>query len=162
MHPCPWGLYGDAQKPCTPFGPRAAALYAPGVLRQGEMACAHALVTKYQKRISGPLLDRIDIHIEVLRVDYEKLNGDRVSESSEVIRTRVEAARNIQRNRFGVRSPDFGAKSGDVAPAASDARPTSAGQMALADVSQRAPILVLWLTTDCSFVAGVRSVSVVS
>lgn len=99
-------------------------------------------------------LDRIDIHIEVRCVDYEKLNGNRVSESSEVIRTRVEAARNIQRNRFGVRSPDFGAKSGDVAPAASDARPTSAGQMALPHISQRAPILLLWLTTDCSFVAG--------
>src|ERR1051325_931293 len=56
--------------------------------------------SKYQKRISGPLLDRIDIHIEVPRVDYEKLSGDRVGELSECIRARVQAARNIQHARF--------------------------------------------------------------
>jgi len=93
VHPCPCGYYGDSLKPCTPFGPRA---------RRGETACAHALVTKYQKRISGPLLDRIDTacRIEVPRVDYEKLSGDRVSESSESIRTRVQAARERQLTRF--------------------------------------------------------------
>jgi magnesium chelatase family protein len=68
-------------------------------------------VTKYQKRISGPLLDRIDIHIEVPRVDYEKLSGDRVGESSECIRARVQAARDIQGNRFGVRSLPTSAQS---------------------------------------------------
>ena len=83
VHPCPCGYYGDAVKPCT---------------------CAHALVTKYQKRISGPLLDRIDIHVEVPRVDYEKLSGDRVGETSEAIRARVQTARDIQNRRFGVRS----------------------------------------------------------
>ena len=57
-------------------------------------------MTKYQKRISGPLLDRIDIHIEVPRVDYEKLSGDRVGESSALIRARVQAARDIQQKRF--------------------------------------------------------------
>jgi magnesium chelatase family protein len=57
-------------------------------------------VTKYQKRISGPLLDRIDIHIEVPRVDYEKLNADRVGESSDSIRARVQAARDLQSKRF--------------------------------------------------------------
>ena len=79
MNPCPCGYYGDTLKPCT---------------------CAPALVTKYQKRISGPLLDRIDIHIEVPRVDYEKLSGDRLGESSEAIRKRVQAARDLQRARF--------------------------------------------------------------
>jgi magnesium chelatase family protein len=79
MNPWPCGFYGDTQKACT---------------------CAQALVTKYQKRISGPLLDRIDIHIEVPRVDYEKLSADRVGESSESIRARVQAARNIQNHRF--------------------------------------------------------------
>jgi magnesium chelatase family protein len=79
MNPCPCGFYGDSQEPCT---------------------CAQALVTKYQKRISGPLLDRIDIHIEVPRVDYEKLSGDRVGEPSESIRARVQAARDIQTKRF--------------------------------------------------------------
>ena len=53
----PCGFYSDSLKRCT---------------------CAPAIVTKYQKRISGSLLDRIDIHIEVPRVDYEKLSGDRV------------------------------------------------------------------------------------
>ena len=57
---------------------------------------------RYQipKRISGPILDRIDIHIEVPRVDYEKLSSDRLGESSESIRKRVQAARNIQNKRF--------------------------------------------------------------
>src|SRR5574341_674177 len=62
--------------------------------------CAPSAVTKYQKRISGPLLDRIDIHVEVPRVDYQKLSDDRLGESSETIRQRVQAARDIQRNRF--------------------------------------------------------------
>ena len=58
------------------------------------------MVTKYQKWISGPLLDRINIHIEVPRMDYEKLSGDRLGESSESIRARVQAARDIQNKRF--------------------------------------------------------------
>ena len=79
VYPCPCGYYGDSLKPCT---------------------CAPSTVTKYQKRISGPLLDRIDIHIEVPRVDYEKLSGDRLGESSEAIRARVQAARDRQKKRF--------------------------------------------------------------
>ncbi len=60
------------------------------------------MVTKYQKRISGPLLDplRVDIHIEVPRVPYEKLTGERLGESSSVVAARVEAARERQRKRF--------------------------------------------------------------
>lgn len=79
MNPYPCGYFGSSQKPCT---------------------CAPAVVTKYQKRISGPLLDRIDIHIEVPRVDYEKLSGNKLGETSETIRQRVQAARDIQRARF--------------------------------------------------------------
>ena len=79
MYPCPCGYYGDSLKPCT---------------------CAPVVVTKYQKRISGSLLDRIDIHVEVPRVDYEKLSGNKTSETSETIRQRVQAARNIQQARF--------------------------------------------------------------
>ena len=52
-----------------------------------------AVVTNYQKRLSGPLLDRIDIHIKVPRVDYEKLSSERVGESSATIRARVQIAR---------------------------------------------------------------------
>jgi magnesium chelatase family protein len=79
MNPCPCGWLNDPQKAC---------------------GCASAVVTKYQKRISGPILDRIDIHIEVPRVDYEKLSGDRVGETSASIRARVQAARDIQTRRF--------------------------------------------------------------
>ena len=57
-------------------------------------------MTRYQKRISGPLLDRVDIHVEVPRVDFEKLASDRLGEPSEAIRARVEAARRRQRQRL--------------------------------------------------------------
>ena len=65
-----------------------------------ECTCTPSTVTRYQKRISGPLLDRIDIHVEVPRVDFEKLTDDRLGEPSEAIRARVEAARQAQRERF--------------------------------------------------------------
>ena len=58
------------------------------------------MVTRYQKRISGPLLDRIDIHIEVPRVEYERLSDDRLGEASSAIRERVEGARERQALRF--------------------------------------------------------------
>ncbi len=58
------------------------------------------MVTRYQKRISGPLLDRIDIHVEVPPVEYEKLADERVAEPSAAVRARVEAARALQRERF--------------------------------------------------------------
>ena len=79
MNLCLCGRYNDPQKACT---------------------CAPAVVAKCQKRISGPTLDRIDIHTEVPRVDYEKLRGDRLGESSETIRARVQASRDIQNKRF--------------------------------------------------------------
>jgi len=79
MNPCPCGYCGDPIKPCT---------------------CSSAMVTRYQKRISGPLMDRIDIHVEVPRLDYEKLSDDRFGESSEIVQKRVEAARDAQRQRF--------------------------------------------------------------
>ena len=63
LHACPCGYYGDLLKLCT---------------------CSSAIVTKYQKRISGPLLDRIDIHIEVPRVEYDKLSEDRLGAPSSV------------------------------------------------------------------------------
>ena len=81
MNPCPCGYYGDPVRECT---------------------CSMQTISRYQKRISGPLLDRIDIHVEVPRVDVEKLTADRLGETSEAIRTRVEAAREHQRARFAV------------------------------------------------------------
>jgi magnesium chelatase family protein len=80
MNPCPCGYYGDPVKPCT---------------------CSNQIVTRYQKRISGPLLDRIDIHIEVPRVEYDKLSSQRMGEPSAAIQARVEKARQVQRERFG-------------------------------------------------------------
>ena len=79
MNPCPCGYYGDPQKACT---------------------CSQGAILTYQKRISGPLLDRIDIHVSVPRVDYDKLSDQRYGESSSVIQARVETAREIQRQRF--------------------------------------------------------------
>jgi magnesium chelatase family protein len=79
MNPCPCGYYGDSLRACT---------------------CSPMTVTRYQKRISGPLLDRIDIYIDVPRVDYEKLSDQRVGEPSRVVRARVEAARARQRERL--------------------------------------------------------------
>ncbi len=84
MNPCPCGYYGDPLKACT---------------------CAPSIVTKYQKRISGPLLDRIDIHVEVPRVAFEKLSDQRLGEPSETVRARVEAARECQRLRFETPEP---------------------------------------------------------
>ena len=79
MNPCPCGYYGDPTHHCT---------------------CSEYAIQRYQKRISGPLLDRIDIQVNVPRVEYEKLSSDTVGERSEVIRERVEAARERQRARF--------------------------------------------------------------
>src|SRR5512142_1686403 len=61
MNPCPSGYYGDHLRACT---------------------CSETMVSRYQKRLSGPLLDRIARHVEVPRVEYEKLAGDRVGERS--------------------------------------------------------------------------------
>ena len=79
MNPCPCGYYGDPFKECK---------------------CSSGEISRYQKKISGPLLDRIDIFIEVPRVDYEKLTDETVGESSEEVRTRIEAAKQIQLKRF--------------------------------------------------------------
>jgi magnesium chelatase family protein len=79
MNPCPCGWHGDPMRECT---------------------CAPAIVSRYQKRISGPLLDRIDVYIEVPRVDHLKLTDARLGEDSSVVRTRVERAREVQRRRF--------------------------------------------------------------
>jgi magnesium chelatase family protein len=79
MNPCPCGYYGDATKDCV---------------------CSESTVSRYQKRISGPLLDRIDIFVEVPRVDYEKLAANATGEPSSDVRSRVERARNVQGERF--------------------------------------------------------------
>src|SRR5512133_2402702 len=79
MNPCPCGYYNHPEKDCV---------------------CTEGVVQKYLNRISGPLLDRIDIHIEVVPVPFDKLSELRQSESSESIRCRVIQARKIQLERF--------------------------------------------------------------
>jgi magnesium chelatase family protein len=63
-------------------------------------SCSQASIIKYQRKISGPILDRIDLHVEVPRIKFEKLNEDSPAESSAAVRTRVQTARNIQKTRF--------------------------------------------------------------
>ena len=79
MNPCPCGFYGDPYHACT---------------------CSPGLVARYQQRISGPFLDRVDIFIEVPHIDYEKLTDNRLGEKSEGVRNRVKAARLRQQVRF--------------------------------------------------------------
>jgi magnesium chelatase family protein len=79
MNPCPCGYYNHPEKECV---------------------CGAGVVQKYLNKISGPLLDRIDLHVEVTPLPTKELSSDRVSEKSEVIRNRVIKAREIQADRF--------------------------------------------------------------
>lgn len=79
MNPCPCGYYGHPTRQCV---------------------CSDALKKRYNDKISGPILDRIDIHIEVQAIDYEQLSGKQEEESSEAIRKRVNEAREVQNKRF--------------------------------------------------------------
>lgn len=90
MNPCPCGYYNHPDKECT---------------------CPAGSVLKYLNRISGPLLDRIDLHVEVVPVSYTELSAGQTGESSMQIRRRVTAAREIQRRRF---SAAIGKTNGDI------------------------------------------------
>lgn len=78
-NPCPCGYNGDDYKECR---------------------CSESQILNYKKKISGPILDRIDLHVEVPRVEFDKLSSDVAEEDSEKIKERVERARIIQKNRF--------------------------------------------------------------
>ena len=79
MNPCPCGYFGHPTKPCT---------------------CSAAAISRYLRKISGPLLDRMDLHIEVPPVDFENLSSKIKPESSSEIRKRVDRAREIQIKRY--------------------------------------------------------------
>lgn len=79
QNPCPCGYASDSEQLCH---------------------CSASTLLRYQKKISGPILDRIDLHVEVPRLKFEKLSGQENGEPSEKIRHRVEAARKIQNDRF--------------------------------------------------------------
>ncbi len=82
MNPCPCGFYGDPKRECR---------------------CSPAMIQRYRNKICGPLLDRIDIHVEVPAVKYKEMAGESTGESSDRIRGRVEEARAVQRHRFAGR-----------------------------------------------------------
>ena len=82
MQPCPCGFLGDARKTCR---------------------CSLGQIHKYQSKISGPVLDRIDIHIEVPALSFQTLIGQESAETSATIRERICACRKIQRSRFRLR-----------------------------------------------------------
>ncbi|MFA7248562.1 MAG: YifB family Mg chelatase-like AAA ATPase [Dehalococcoidia bacterium] len=79
MNPCPCGYYGDSLRSCT---------------------CPDGAVSRYQRRISGPLMDRLDIFVEVPRVEYRELTGEATGEASAAVRARVTAARERQSARL--------------------------------------------------------------
>ncbi len=79
MNPCPCGYFGDRKRECR---------------------CGPVQVQRYRQRVSGPLLDRIDLHIEVPPVGYRDVSSDRPEESSAAIRERVNRARDLQQSRF--------------------------------------------------------------
>jgi len=79
MNPCPCGYFGDLKRECR---------------------CSPTQVQRYRQRISGPLLDRIDLHIEVPAVEYRDISSTRAEESSAAIRERVVRARERQQARF--------------------------------------------------------------
>lgn len=79
MNPCPCGYFGDPVRDCT---------------------CAPQAVSRYQRRISGPLLDRIDLFVDVPRVAYEKLASTTRGETSAAVAERVQRAREVQQARF--------------------------------------------------------------
>lgn len=80
MNPCPCGYFGDGEGKCT---------------------CSTHAIKRYLSKISGPMLDRIDIHVEVPAVKYDELTSNSRSESSAAIRSRVEKARKLQNERYG-------------------------------------------------------------
>jgi magnesium chelatase family protein len=79
MNPCPCGYFTDPKHDCT---------------------CAPSQIQRYRSRISGPLLDRIDMHIEVPPLRYREITTESQGEASDVVRTRVKGARAIQQERF--------------------------------------------------------------
>ena len=96
MNPCPCGYLGDDRKPCT---------------------CSMSAVQRYRQRINGPLMERVDIHLEMVRVPFQKLVSLDAGESSSAIRSRVETARKVQEARFCKWGKPGVMVNGDMGPA---------------------------------------------
>ncbi len=82
QNPCPCGFFGDSKRQCI---------------------CSATQIMRYQQRVSGPILDRIDLHVEVPRIEFAEFHGEASGETSATVRERVERARNIQYGRLAGR-----------------------------------------------------------
>ena len=92
MNPCPCGYYGDRRRPCR---------------------CNTTQIRQYQSRISGPLMDRIDIHVEVPSMHYQEIAGTHSGEDSKTVRERIRSARARQQERFAGQSNLLNARMSD-------------------------------------------------
>jgi magnesium chelatase family protein len=92
MNPCPCGYYGDRRRPCR---------------------CNTTQIRQYQSRISGPLMDRIDIHVEVPSMHYQEIAGTHIGEDSKTVRERIRSARARQQERFTGQSNLLNARMSD-------------------------------------------------
>ena len=123
MNPCPCGNYGDPVKACI---------------------CSESTVSRYQRRISGPLLDRIDIFVEVPRVDYEKLASLTPAESSAQVRERVDA---------GAPAADASASPDAPAQANAEMSPADVRDFCQATLDEQARAFLKLATTQLSLSA---------
>jgi magnesium chelatase family protein len=148
MNPCPCGYFQDEQKACT---------------------CSMGLIQRYQGRMSGPLIDRVDIHLDVRRVPFQKLASLDGGEPSATIRARVIAARKVQAERFKPLGKPYVLVNGDMGPAevqkfcqlddaGKNLMRTAVKQM---DLSARAYHRVLKLSRTIADLAGDESIQVV-
>jgi len=140
MNPCPCGYYGDSVRSCT---------------------CPEASVSRYQRRVSGPLMDRIDLFADVPRVEYKELSGDPSGERSEVVRARVIEARERQAARLRDSSALTNSEMGPLEVRrhcqdllAADAQPLLARAMQQLGLSARAFHRVLKVARTVADLAG--------
>lgn len=144
-NPCPCGYFGDTAKACS---------------------CTPDAIRRYQSKLSGPLLDRIDMHVEVPRVDVDKLMANSKAESSNAVRARVIAARDIQQQRFSGRRGLFA--NGDMGPGdlqewchlSPEARQLAEISVRRLQLSARAYHRVLKLSRTIADLEGIPSIEV--
>ena len=147
MNPCPCGYYGDSRRACS---------------------CPEATVSRYQRRVSGPLLDRFDLFIDVPRVDFDELTGEVTGERSETVRGRVDAARRVQAQRFAGSSLVANNEMGPLEVReycqqrlVTEARPLLAGAMEQLGLSARAFHRTLKVARTIADLAGSEGIETV-
>ena len=147
MNPCPCGYYGDSKRTCS---------------------CAESAVSRYQRRISGPLIDRFDIFADVPRVEYEQLTGALTGETSAAVRERVSGARAIQERRLATTHYLTNSEMGPLEvrqfcqePLAAEAQPLLASAMDQLGLSARAFHRVLKVARTVADLAGSEGIETV-